>query len=233
MPKIFFDKILITLPVLSDPNGFWIQVVLTIVTGAAVVVALFQEKIKEIFNRAKLIVEIRPNPPDCHQIDLSNQQTGQFVSKCIYVRIRITNESENKIAKNIEILASNLWKIQGKRREIVKWFLPMNLVWAHNHPITVDIPPKSFRLCDLGSFRPLFEGNTRFRFDTMAQPNPVSGGHIPNIIESGKYLLEVITSGENIKPETIYWKIEFTPVWSNDEETMLDSISINKVNHEI
>ncbi|MCL5125306.1 MAG: hypothetical protein M1511_12565 [Deltaproteobacteria bacterium] len=215
-------------PVLADSNGFWIQVVLATITAAAVIVALFQEKIKDWFNKAKLSVEIRPSPPDCHQIDLSDQN-GKFVSKSIYIRIRVTNESDNKIAKNIEIIASNLWKIDGRKKEIVKWFLPMNLVWAHDHPITVSIPPKSFRLCDLGAFRPLFDGNTRFRFDTMVQPNPVSGGHIPNIIEEGKYLFEAITSGENVKPETIYWEIEFKKDWSDDEDRMLENIKIHKI----
>lgn len=221
------------IPVLTDASGFWIQVALTIATFSAVLVALFQEKIKDWFNRAELSVEIRPNPPDCHQIDLTNQQTGQFVSKSIYIRIRVTNESKDKLAKNIEIIASNLWKLQGRKKEIVKWFLPMNLVWAHSHPVTVTIPPKSFRLCDLGSFRPLFDGDTRFMFSTEVQPNPVSGGHIPNIIESGKYLLEVITSGENVKPETIYWEIEFKRDWSDSEDEMLKRISIKKANYEI
>lgn len=233
MYKSFIEHAPRTIPVLTDPNGFWIQVALTIATFAAVLVALFQEKIKVWFNKAKLSVEIRPNPPDCHQIDLTDQQTGKFVSKCIYIRIRVTNESNDKMAKNVEIIASNLWKFQGRKKGIVKWFLPMNLVWAHNHPITVTIPPKSFRLCDLGAFRPLFDGNTRFRFDTMVQPNPVSDGHIPNIIEHGKYLLEVITSGENVKPETIYWEIEFKQDWSDSEDEMLKRISIKKVNYEI
>lgn len=233
MDKAVIEQAPKIIPILTDSNGLLVQVVLTIVTGAAVLVALFQERIKDWFNKANLSVEIRPTPPDCHQIDLTDQQTGKFVSKCIYIRIRVTNESKNKLAKNIEIIASNLWKLQGKKKEIVKWFFPMNLVWAHNHPITVTIPSKSFRLCDLGAFRPLFDGNTRFRFDTMVQPNPVSDGHIPNIIESGKYLLEVITSGENVKPETIYWEIEFKQDWSDSEEEMLKRISIKKVDYEI
>jgi hypothetical protein len=216
--------------VLTDSKEFWIQVALTIATFLAILIALFQEKIKNWFNRANLSVEIRLNPPDCHQIDLSDQQTGHFVSKSIYIRIRVTNDSENNMAKNVEIIASNLWKLQGKKREIVKWFLPMNLVWSHLHPITVTIPPKSFRLCDLGAFRPLFDGNTRFRFDTVVQPNPVSNGNIPNIIESGRYLLEIIVSGENVKPGTIYWELEFKKDWSDDEDKMLKRIAIKIAN---
>ena len=230
---ILLDHHTKTIQLLTDPRDFWIQVISIFITGSAVIVALFQEKIKDRFNKANLSVEIRLETPDCHQIDLTNPETGQLVSKSLYIRIRVTNKSVDKIARNIEIIASNLWFIKNKKRQKVRWFLPMNLVWAHNHPITVTIPPKSFRLCDLGAFRPLFDGNTHFRFDTMVQPNPVSGGHIPNIIESGKYLLEVIISGENVKPETIYWNLEFKKKWSDDESTMFKNVTIDKITYEI
>jgi len=220
------------IPVLIDPKGFLIQTALTIVAFLALMVALFQELIKEKLNKSKIYIEIRLVPPDCHQIDLTNTQTGQFVSKCIYIRIRATNVSKSKMAKNIEIITSNLWKISGKKKTVVKSFLPMNLIWAHTHPITITIPPKSFRLCDLGSFRPLNNKNTFFRFNTIVQPNPVSGGKIPNVIESGEYELETIVSGENVTPEIVHWQIKFEEDWSDNEDRMLKNISIKRVNYD-
>lgn len=212
---------------LSDPKDFWIQLLSTIVTFFAVIVALFQEKIKDYFNQTELRLDINLTPPDCHQIDLTDQQNGTFISKCIYTRIRVQNISK-KTANNIEIMASNLWKLDKDNKSTkIKTFLPMNLRWSHLHPTKEIIPPKSFRFCDLGPFRPL-NGKAYFKLDTIVQPNPVSGGKWPNILEPGKYLLELLMSGDNVKPKIEKWIIEFTDYWSDNEEDMLRRISILK-----
>lgn len=204
-----------------------IQILMVVVTFLAVVVALFQENIRRYFDRVKLKLQINLEPPDCHQIDLTDQINGAFISKCIYLRIRVTNIGD-KTARDVEILASNLWKIEDSGNKKVKTFLPMNLRWSHSHPIKVTIPPKSFRFCDLGPIRPL--GNRIIlRFDMETQPNPVSGGVYPNIIDSGTYLLEVLLSGDNIYPQVIRWKIEIPNVWSDDETEMLTKIKINQL----
>ena len=211
----------------SGSGDYWIQVALMIATFLAVIVALFQEKIKDWFNQARLKLEIKLEPPDCHQIDLTDQSTGQFVSKSIYIRIRVTNTSY-KTAKNVEIIAANLFEGSNGSLKVVKSFLPMNLVWSHLHPTVVTIPPKSFRFCDLGPFRPI-DGKTIFKFDTVVQPNPVSGGLIPNVINSGEYVLELLISGENVKPEQSRWRMKFSSNWSDNESTMLKRIAIEKL----
>lgn len=215
------------IPVLTDSAGFWVQVVLAVITFLAVIVALFQEKIKDFFNSARLKLEINLKPPDCHQIDLTNQVNGQFISKCIYLRIRVTNVW-GKTATNVEIMAANMWKLKSNKEEAIKSFLPMNLRWSHLHRVAEAIPPKSFRFCDLGAIRPL-NGKVVLWLDTIAQPNPVSGGVIPNRIEAGEYKLELLISGGNTNPEVTSWKIKFSDQWSDDENEMMKRIRISKL----
>lgn len=215
-------------PALTDSGNLHVQEILAALTFCAVLVALFQEKIKDWFNQSKLQLEINLNPPDCHQIDLTDQQTGQFISKCIYLRIRVTNTSA-KTASNVEILASNLWKQKTNGDyKIVKTFLPMSLRWSHLHPRTETIPPQSFRFCDLGPVRPV-NNRSVFKFDMIVQPNPVSGGVFPNIIDAGKYKFELLITGDNTKPKLTTWIFEFLDKWSNDEDKMLERIKIRKI----
>ena len=204
-----------------------IQVCMVFVTFLAVLVALFQESLRHFFNRARLKLELNLTPPDCHQIDLTNQNTGQFICKCIYLRIRVSNISK-VTANNVEMVASNLWQIQNSNKTIVKTFLPMNLRWSHTHPIKVTIPTKSFRFCDLGPIRSLND-NVILRFDMETQPNPVSGGVLPNIINPGKYELEILLTGENVIPDITKWEVVVPNTWSNDENTMLNLIKVKRV----
>lgn len=213
------------IPVLTDPASLVVNIILAAITFLAVLVALFQEKIKDWFNLAHLDLDINVNPPDCHQIDLTDQN-GVFISKSIYSRIRVKN-TKGKTAKNVEIIASNLWKYNNNQYEIVKTFLPMNLKWSHLGRAKEIIPPKSFRFCDLGPVRPLAD-SVILKLDTIVQPNPVSGGVLPNVIEAGKYKLELLISGDNTKPKVYTWTIEFSNQWSDDEATMLERINIEK-----
>lgn len=213
---------------LNLPLGDKIQIIMVIVTFMAVVVALFQEKIKRYFDRVKLKLQIILEPPDCHQIDLSDQITGRFISKCIYLRIRVTN-IDDKTARDVEILASNLWRITDGKQFKVFTFLPMNLRWSHSHPIKVTIPPQSFRFCDLGPVRPL-EDKVILKFDMETQPNPVSGGVYPNVIFSDVYILEVLLSGDNTYPLLTKWKIEVPNEWADNESEMLSKIKVEQIN---
>lgn len=213
------------IPVLTDPANLVVNIILAIITFLAVLVALFQERIKDWFNLAHLDLNINLDPPDCHQIDLTDQSRA-FLSKCIYLRIRVIN-FKGKTAKNVEIIASNLWRYDNDTYNVVKTFLPMNLRWSHLHRAKEVVPPKSFRFCDLGPIRPL-QSNVVLKLDTIVQPNPVSGGVLPNVLEAGKYKLELLISGDNTKPKIYTWIIEFSDQWSDDEDIMLERIRIDK-----
>lgn len=223
MDKSVIEQAPKIIPVLTDPIGLWIQIVLAVITLFAVLVALFQEKLKSLFNQASLDLKINQQPPDCHQIDLTNSQTGQLLCKSIYIRIKISNNSKNT-ANNTEIMLSSFWKInKNGERKVIKHFLPMNLVWSHFQPrrTTVHIPKDLFRHCDFGYFAPLNNGKTMLKLDTMVQPNCVSGGIVPNILKPGDYEFELLLSGDNVKPQKKRWKLSFDGTWSNHEPAML------------
>lgn len=220
-----FIKIIIESPVTKEAN--WLQILSTLVTFIAVMVALFQEKIKKWFNQASIVPSILLSAPDCHQIDLTTQQ-GVYVGKAIYTRIRLTH-LKGQSGKNIEVILSKVEKKSTNGEwKIDKHFLPMNLRWSHTHPQVITIPPNSFRHCDLGSFRQISMIN-QFQIDTIVQPNAVSGGRIPNVLPPGEYRLETLLTGENVKPIITQWLLKFTPSWSNDESVMFKKITLKKI----
>jgi hypothetical protein len=208
------------IPVLNDSAGFWVQVVLAVITFLAVGVALFQERIKDFLNMAKLSPIITPSPPDCHQIELRSRADGERMGNAIYLRIRVQHVG-GKTAYNVEAILSRVQRKNEKGKwTIVKEFLPMNLQWSHIHAQRVTLPPDSFRHCNLGSFRQINMVN-QFLIDTIVQPNAVSGGKIPNLLHYGVYKFDILFTGDNVKPINKTWIIDFSPSWTNDEDEML------------
>lgn len=218
------------IPVLTDPANLLVSIVLAAVTFGALLVALFQEKIKGWFNRARLDMEINLVPPDCHQIDL-NDPRGAFICKSLYIRIRVSHK--NGIAgENIEIMPVSFSSVSGAG-EVNKldYFLPINLAWSHFQPRTsvMRVPVGLFRHCDFGHFIKSSDGSSLFILDTMIQPNRVAGGEIPNVIKPGKYIFELLLSGDNVKPLIKKWELEFSQ-WSDDEARMLKGVKIKPLN---
>ena len=201
----------------------------TIFLGLVALSTFFYDRYKN--RRARVSMVINTAPPDCHQIELTDSNTGKFVSKCIYIRIRVEHRRGNS-AEDVEIIVSNLWTINEDGKRIVKKsFLPMNLLWSHFDGKKRSIPVGLFRHCDFGSFRPKFTNNTYtvLRLDTAVQPNRVSGGAIPNVIEPGKYEFELVLSGKNSNVIRKRWLLKFSEDWSDVENEMLrDHISIKE-----
>jgi len=216
---------------LSDDRELLINSILAIITLLALLVAFFQESIKKLLSRAKIKISINKFPPDCHQILLTNQQTGKPVGYTIYSRIRLANKSKINTSEDTEVFIAHFWKIVNGEKEEVKTFLPMNLKWSHTHEIKTNILPDFYRYCDFGSFRKRNNGDVILLIDTIVQPNPVSGGKLPNLIEAGDYEFEIVVSGKNIKPQKKVYNLSFENEWKENEEEMLSSISIEEKKH--
>jgi len=219
------------IPVLTDPANLWVSVGLAVVTFFALVVALFQERIRKYWNRAVLDMEINLIPPDCHQISLSNQQ-GEIVGQTIYIRIKVLHKN-GSAGENVEIIPIHFWRVgENNKLSELKYFLPISLVWSHFQPRTntIRVPVSLFRHCDFGHFLKFQNGNKAILLlDTMVQPNPVADGEIPNVIKPGKYQFELLLSGDNVKALRKKWELEFEK-WSDDESKMLNSnIKIKEV----
>ncbi|MBP9772471.1 MAG: hypothetical protein KBD26_01430 [Candidatus Pacebacteria bacterium] len=205
----------------SGNNDFLVNLVLACITLLAVLVALFQEKIKNYFSRAKVKFEINLIPPDCHQITLSDLNSGKHISNCIYIRICVIH-LKGATAKNVEVIISNFWEIDNYgTRKISKKFIPMNLIWSHFRTQLIQIPNGIFRYCDLGYIAPMAAKNTYLKLDTITQPGMVSGGEFPNIFKAGKYEFELVLTGDNVQPKTQCWSLDFDGVWVENENEML------------
>ena len=219
------------IPVLTDPANLWVSVGLAVVTFLALVVALFQERIRKYWNRAVLDMEINLIPPDCHQISLSNQQ-GEIVGQTIYIRIKVLHRN-GSAGENVEIMPIHFWRVgENNKLSELKYFLPISLIWSHFQPRTntIRVPVSLFRHCDFGHFLKSENGDKAILLlDTMVQPNPVVDGEIPNVIKPGKYQFELLLSGDNVKALRKKWELEFEK-WSDDESKMLNSnITIKEV----
>lgn len=213
------------IPVLTDPANLWVSVGLAVVTFLALLVALFQERIRKYWNRAVLDMEINLTPPDSHKIALSNPSTGQIVGQTIYVRIKVIHK-KGSAGENVEIMPTNFWQIDSSNNLTkLKYFLPISLVWSHFQPRTntIRVPVSLFRHCDFGHFlKTESENKAILLLDTMVQPNPVADDEIPNVIKPGKYQFELLLSGDNVKALRKKWEIEFDN-WSDDESEMLNT----------
>lgn len=209
-----------------------IQAAVAVGTLAAVIVALFQERIKDYFSKARLKMEIILAPPDSHLIALG-ESIDKLTALAIYIRIRVTHLS-GKPAEDVEIMATKCWKIlDNETKEIKSSFLPMNLVWSHFQPrqTNIRVPSGVFRHCDFGHIQGV-NGHSILILDTMVQPNPVAKGEVPNIIKPGKYVFELMLTGRNTSVIRKSWEVKIDNDWSNSEDEMLNNrIQIREVSN--
>lgn len=224
----------------------WIRVAGVLVTSCAVLVAIFQDKIRSWVTRPKLNVSIKLGPPDCHSIPLvrTDLKTGETLleAPCYYLRLRVDN-SGNQKAESVEVFAAELLKCQadGQFKE-VESFLPMNLRWAHYREIIFPaIVPGVYKHCDLGhiidpqlrsgfppedkSWENVPPEKTVLSLDTAVKPNTRS-----YLIPPGKYHLVLLVAAANAKPIKKTLEITLTGDWYEDEKRMLgEGIGIREV----
>lgn len=182
---------------------------------------------KRWLRRPILNVSINLAPPDCHKIAMTNSQTGQFLYDTYYFRLRVGNLGNFQI-EDLEVLAEELYRKQGRTYIKIDRFLPLNLKWAHQHLITMPkIQPELFKHCDLAhivqqsrvnleAFSLSRPNNSVLILDTSVQPNTGS-----NILLPGKYKLKLIFAANNLPPKVVWLKLEFDDVWDDNEENTL------------
>jgi hypothetical protein len=204
-------------------------IALAVMTLLIAAVAVYQEPLRRRFLRARVRMTILLEPPDAHMIDGIDPRLGKFLAKLLYIRIRVTHVG-GSAAENVEIMANGLWKRRSANEwEPVKTFLPLGLTWSHVRVSTMRVPAGIFRHCDLGFLSSLNpERKPTFRFDLIVQPNAVAGGVLPNELDPGEYLFELVLVGDNVKRITKRWRFKFSGPWSDDETTMLSRIELEE-----
>jgi hypothetical protein len=204
------------------------NVALACVAVLGLLVALFQERLRQWLSRARLTMSIQVEMPDTVMIGLTDQQ-GRSVGKSVWVRIRVTHE-HGPPAENVEIVMTKLWKVKDGGPELVSSFLPLSLRWANRVPPTATerVPKGLFRHCDLCVFSPNHPqlSETWVQFTTLVQPNPVGNIGYPNVKGAGDYEFELKMVADNLRAVTKRWALSFDSSWSNDEATMLGRISV-------
>lgn len=197
-------------------NEELIQAAAAVATFLAVLVALFQEKTKDYFNRARLKATIPHVPPHSHKIMATSG------AALLYVRILVEHKGGDP-AENVEVMLTQCWEYGDAGRVPRSSFLPLNLSWSHFQPRqhTIRVPVGLFRHCDLG-YLVQQENTVAFRFDTIVQPNTVGDDRsLPNVVGPGRYEIEVQISGDNTRTTKDRWILEIDGEWDSSEERML------------
>ncbi len=204
----------------------WILGISATITFIAVMVALFQEKIKSFFDRAMLDADIKLESPDCHYIDLTFPN-GQSI-KVYYLRLRIRHTG-GQTARNCEVFLKEVKKVSGNTSERTA-FIPMNLVWSHYQPPKSNLTIRKglFHHCDLGYITADENSSPIFKIDTIVQPNKVDGDSYPNILKTGDYVLTLIIAADNMQPLTVKYKVTFKDLVF-DEGSVDQMIEVSKI----
>ena len=207
---------------LNVSSNVWPEIITAIVTFFAVLVALFQEKLKRHFNHTKVAMNINFNPPDCHIIELTNHGSESRING-LYVRIKVQHTAGGA-AENTEIMLAKAWRKNSSQKwEIMPSFLPLSLVWSHFQPRTnlQRIPIGLFRHCDLGFL--FYAGErTLFQFTTIINPNKIGGKNIlPNVFVPGEYKIEMVLTGDNVEPVKKNFYLKFDGKWSEEESVLM------------
>lgn len=173
--------------------------------------------------------------------NLSLQLIPKRISaKYWWFRIYVENAGKTA-AKDVEVVISNLEKKVGGSWELIKQFLPSNLLWTHsNNPMLPMLLPGTKRNIDLGyminpSERSKIEPNiyedakirenqSAFCFRLSAVPNRPY-----HVLSPGTYRFWVTIGASNCAPEKVIFELQFNGTWDEGESAMLDNVTIKKV----
>lgn len=180
-------------------------------------------------------VSIKLEPPDSLKIAMTNTATGQFLYDTYYFRFKVENTGNLKM-EDVEVLALELHKKGNNGRfSKVRNFLPMNLVWANVHEVTMPkIQPGLFKHCDFGHivqnvnsspFGLAGRSSVIFILETQVTPNTGFNYLLP-----GEYKIRLAFAANNLKPEYYWYQFKVEDRWDNNEQRMLSqNISIKKL----
>lgn len=200
------------------------------------IIGIFQDRIRVLFTKPKLLVSSRLESPDCCKMPLTSPIDGKFICYGFYFRLKIENIGNYRM-EDVEVMITELLKFNKEINdyEKVKSFLPQNLVWSHTQQqltlpqsrITMPkIQPGLFKYLDLGYIRPtneelkkIFNSNNIFIFDVMVHPNNLSEAIYP-----GKYKLKLFFTANNMRVYKKDYLLEFKDELADTEEKMFKKI---------
>jgi hypothetical protein len=215
----------------------------------ALVIALFQEKLRRWYYHPTLEVSASPKLPDCTKLPyvqvphVSFSESNQPImvprreTTSYYLRILVKNNGR-ETARNVEVYAK---KLVRHRKSDSQWekdarFPPMNLVWSNSEPDQRNylrfLPPGMSKHCDVGH---ILDPKDRKDFEADDNPelkladNEVSltfdliqrSLHKGYIVRQGEYRLEIVIAADNVDAVTKDVRIYFDGQWDAVQDTML------------
>jgi hypothetical protein len=212
-------------------------VIVALLIGLA---GLMQDSIKSLFFRPALRTCYQSGVPYGHKV-ASRNAVGAFICDNYYFRIKIENTG-NETMQDVEVVAEECYReVSPDEYEKVEDFLPLNLSWAHKPPVCTlpFIRDGFYWFCSFGYIREsaMAEldryGRSRYSssfrvvctLDTITKPN--SGEHI---LAPGDYLINLVITAKNLKPERRHVKLHLEDSWDDDRDAMFrkNRFSINE-----
>jgi hypothetical protein len=202
----------------------------------ALVVAFFGKWMERFFFHPKLrlIASVkRPNSARPERYTRNSNGGAIPAGEAWFFRLEIKNESRVRAARGVQILLSEVERIDADRVEPVKRFSPMNLNWTHLGRSTRDlILPQSPQYCDFIHIgQPEYKGQTNEELETVPKEQGVicldvevptsERGHL---LEPGKYRCRLILAAENCPSQEYVVDVGYSGIWAKDEETMCDRV---------
>jgi hypothetical protein len=218
----------------------WSAIGTITVSVVAVLIALFQERISRYHRRAH--VDMRILAEDFQGVQFLATKTQKLSGATgLAVYIRVQNIS-TRPALAVEIGVNSVLSLKDGRA--VTHFFPLSLTVTSIRPkrTLTYIPPESARYFDLGYLRSAFAEEADslppqaadgvfFWFDTPFRQTPAPGELHPYQLQPGKYEVELLLTGENVKSLRKRWQMEFRDCSPDDEEVMRQSIRFVELGH--
>ncbi len=217
------------------------------VSVAIAIIAIWQDRIRAWFKRPKVSLIVQTGSPfsDLTVLDVAipvENPNGTVnkgavgAARCYFFRVLVKN-SGKETARRVEVFVQSVKRILiDESEELLKDFPPMNLTWAHSGGVPKDLSPGMSKFVDLGcildpkalkrqpaSLRHQFQKwnaledktKTIFTFELEVKPH-----HLGHIVESGRYRIQILTSGENFDPFETLIEMNFSGDWFDAEADM-------------
>lgn len=228
-----------------------IDILSTVITFLAVIVAIFSKKIEMFFNQAKIRMSIQNKFPDRTKTKHSNNKD------VVYFRFNIQNNESND-AENVQVYLTNLYKYKnGKKSELAN-FLPMRLNWSYSsyNPNEIvlttrfpyfDCELKSLQITNLpekANLQRLIKNTNRYcdffymelnsnQLVFCTEDRMITNDLNCNIIqETGEYIAEFILACSNMRKTKKYrLSIKYKKPWKNEKDYPKKFSNIIEINN--
>jgi hypothetical protein len=195
---------------MTDPCNVW-EIVSSVSTLAAVVVALFFPSFQRWWDRPALKVHAELKTPDC----------GLY-GGAYYLRLWISNTGR-QAAEHVQVFAAKLVTVTGGF-DPTESFLPQNLRWTHadaGQSTFLDrVNPGMGRHCDLGEI-PQVHGEPATLKLLLEKAIPT--------LPPGVYRLTVMVAASNAKPTTATVEFKVGGRWIRPAEVMFKDLGLRLV----